>query len=319
MSLSTLPIAVAAAPAESSYLEIRQHNAITTARYEMSACEMDIVFSLLSVLRKEDKPGTIYRIRVKELEQLTGRVWNYQRLLEATSNLRSREYHIEDNKHVLQVGLLASALYIKGEGIIELEISERMRRYLIDLKNNFTSYRLQSVFSLSSKYAKRIYQIASQWKDIGETKTFTLDEFKIMLSLKDPKGVEAEQYEKVSALQKYVLDVAKNQINKHTDLRINYELLKKGRSYHSIRFFVNAQAPHQLPIPFEDGADEEKQRRALLNLDELGIRDSKLINQILDDTKKLDALFSFCYKYKTGKLKADKNPGGLYLKMVGLR
>ena len=49
-----------------------------------------------------------------------------------------------------------------------------MRRYLIDMKNNFTSCRLQSIFSLPSKYAKRIYQIASQWKDIGETKTFTL-------------------------------------------------------------------------------------------------------------------------------------------------
>lgn len=191
--------------------------------------------------------------------------------------------------------------------------------YLIDLKNNFTSYRLQSVFSLSSKYAKRIYQIASQWKDIGETKTFTLDEFKIMLSLKDPKGQASEQYEKISALQKYVLDVATTQINEHTDLRINYELIKKGRSFHSIRFFVNGQVPQQLPIAFEDGAEEEKQRRALHNLEELEIRDPKLVSQILGDAKKLNALFSFCYKHKTGKVKADKNPGGLFLKMVGLR
>lgn len=304
---------------DSSILEIRQHNAITTARYEMSACEMDIVFSLLSILRKEDKAGTIYRIRATELGKMTGRSWNYQRLLEATSNLRSREYHIEDNKIVLQVGLLASAVYVKGEGIIEMEISERMRYYLIDLKNNFTSYRLHSVFKLSSKYAKRVYQIASQWKDIGETKTFTLDEFKIMLMLKDPKGKEAEQYEKVSALQKYVLDVAVTQINEHTDLRIGYELIKKGRSFHSIRFFVNAQLLQELPIPFEEGGDKEKQRRALLNLEELEIKDPKLISQILNDAKKLDALFSFCYKLKTDKLKANKNPGGLFLKVIGLR
>ena len=307
------------ATSETSFLEIRQHNAITNARYEMSACEMDIVFSLLSVLRKEDTPGHIYRIRVKELEQLTGRVWNYQRLLEGTSNLRSREYHIEDNKHVLQVGLVASALYVKGEGTIELEVSERMRPYLIDLKSNFTSYRLHAAFSLSSKYAKRIYQLASQWKDIGETKTFLLSEFKTMLSLKDPKGKEPEQYEKISAFQKYVLDVATAQINEHTDLRINYELIKMGRSYHSIRFFVNGQVPQQLPIPVEDGAEEETQRRALQNLEELEIRDPKLVGQILGDAKKLNALFSFAYKHKTGKIKADKNPGGMFLKMVGLR
>ena len=41
----------AAAIANSTGLEIRQHNAITTARYEMTACEMDIVFYLLSLLK----------------------------------------------------------------------------------------------------------------------------------------------------------------------------------------------------------------------------------------------------------------------------
>lgn len=81
----------------------------------------------------------------------------------------------------MQVGLLASAEYLKGEGVIELEISEKMRPYLIDLKRNFTSFRLQAAFSLSSKYAKRIYQIASQWKDKSETRVFSLHDFKIML------------------------------------------------------------------------------------------------------------------------------------------
>lgn len=195
----------AATIANSTGLEIRQHNAITTARYEMTACEMDIVFYLLSLLKKEDRIGTFYRVKVLDLQHLTGRQWNYQQFLEATSALRSREYVIEDNKWILQVGLLASAEYIKGEGVIELEISEKIRPYLIDLKRNFTSFRLQAAFSLSSKYAKRIYQIASQWKDKAETRTFTLHDFKVMLALKDPKGIEPEQYTKVSMFQKYGL------------------------------------------------------------------------------------------------------------------
>ncbi|TDN39609.1 RepB family plasmid replication initiator protein [Hymenobacter sp. UV11] len=225
-------------------IEIRQHNALTTARYEMSACEMDIVFSLLSKLSKQDKASTIYEIKVQEL---TGRTWNYKQLLDSTEHLNSRVYHIDTGKTLLQVSLLASALYRKGEGTIELEISERMRPYLIDLKSNFTSYRLKAAFSLSSKYAKRIYQLASQWKDIGETKTYSLDEFKAMLKLKDLSGKEPEQYAQISSLQKYVLDVATTQINEHTDLRIKYELLKKGRSYQSVKFYVNTQVPQQLP------------------------------------------------------------------------
>lgn len=310
---------MAAIETVATQLEIRQHNAITSARYEMSACEMDLVFSLLSKLTKTDAPGTIYEIRVRELEALTGRSWNYKQLLESTELLNSRVYSIESGTTLLQVGLLASALYLKGRGTIELEISERMRPYLIDLKSNFTSYRLHAAFSLSSKYAKRVYQLASQWKDVGETKTYTLDEFKLMLNLKDPKGKNPEQYTQISALQKYVLDVATAQVNEHTDLNVKYELIKKGRSYQYIKFYVIAQEPRQLPIPFELAADDAKAQMARKHLDALSITDAKLVQEITLTPKHLDALFAFMYKLKTERIKANKNPGGLFLKMQGLR
>lgn len=307
------------APESGSSVQIRQHNAITTARYEMSACEMDIVFALLSKLSSQDRAGTMYQIRIQELEMLTGRQWQYRQLLDSTEQLNTRIYHIEDKQKVLQVSLLASAEYLKGRGIIELEISEKMRPYLIDLKGSFTSYRLQAALSLTSKFAKRIYQLGSQWKDVGETKTYTLDEFKYMLNLKDPKGKEPEQYTQISTLQRDVLKVATAQINERTDLNISYELIKKGRAYHSIKFYVNAQVPQQTLIPFELPTDDAKAQMARQHLDKLGIKAPDLVNKILTDNKLLSALFEFTYKLKTEKIKADKNPGGLFLKINGLR
>lgn len=300
-------------------VEIRQHNAITTARYEMTACEMDIVFYLLSLIKKEDERGVMYQVKVKDLMAITGREWHYNQFLEATSNLRSREYIIEDEKRILQVGLLASAEYIKGEGVIELEVSEKVRPYLIDLKNNFTSFRLHAAFSLTSKYAKRIYQIASQWKDIGESKTFSIHDFKVMLMLKDPKGKEPEQYTKLSMFKKFVLDTAVNQINANTDLKISYELIKKARSYQSIRFYINTQTPEQLPLPFDQPIENARHQNARQILDELGIKDARLIQQILSEKELTDKLFKFSYDLKTGRTKADKNAAGLLLKVLGLR
>lgn len=307
-----------ATPEAVASVQVRQHNAITTARYEMSACEMDIVFALLSKLSSQDKPGTMYQVRVRELELLTGRQWNYKQLLESTEQLNSRIYHIEDKAKVLQVGLLASAEYLKGKGVIELEISEKMRPYLIDLKSNFTSYHLQAALSLTSKFAKRIYQLASQWKDVGHTKTYALDEFKYMLNLKDPKGKEPEQYVHVADLQRSVLKVAVEQINERTDLNIKYELLKSSRAYDRVKFFVNAQEPRQLVIPFELPADDAKAQMARKHLEGLGIVEPKLVHEILQSPKLTEALFGFIYKLKTDKIKADKNPGGLFLKMHGL-
>lgn len=300
-------------------LEVRQHNSITTARYEMTACEMDIVFYLLSLLRKEDRVGTYYQIRVLDLMAVTGRQWNYHQFLEATSALRNREYIFEDNKRLLQVGLLASAEYLKGEGILELEISEKIRPYFVDLKRNFTSFRLQAAFNLTSKYAKRVYQIVSQWKDKAVTRHFSLHDFKVMLALKDPKGIDSEQYTKVSMFKKYVLDISVEQINQHTDLFISYKLHKVGRSFESISFTVQPQQPQQLPLPFEETIDHTRMQTARLRLEELEIRDPRLADEILSSPQRVTDLFNFIHKLKTGKLKATVNPGGLFLTMVGLR
>ena len=284
----------------------------------MSALEMDIIFALLSRLNKDDKPGTMYRLRVQELEKLTGREWNYHRLGPAVTSLVGRNYHIEDGNSWLKVTMLASAEYLKGQGIIELEVSEKLRPYLIDLKNNFTSYKLQSVLSLTSKYAKRIYELASQWKDIGETKTYSLDEFKYMLGLKDPNGKEPEQYKQIGHIKQFVLDIAQEQINEHTDLHISYELVKEGRSYQKVRFFVAPQQLEQLPLPFELDSDDAKMQAARRNLDSLGIKEPSLVKHILTTPTLVVALFDFTYKHRTGKIKADKNAGGLFLTMNGL-
>ena len=299
-------------------VEIRQSNAITTARYEMTALEMDVMFALLSRLNRDDKPGTMYRLRVQELEQLTSREWNYHRLGPAVEALVGRCYHIEEDNSWLKVTMLASAEYLKGQGVIELEISEKLRPYLIDLKNNFTSYKLQSVLNLTSKYAKRIYTLASQWKDIGATKTYSLDDFKYMLSLKDPLGIEEEQYVQISNLKKFVLDIAVQQINEHTDLTISYKLGKVGRSFQTVCFYVVQHQPQQLPIPFELSEEDARTQKARKNLDELGIKDQILVKQILTTETLLTELFAFMYKYKTGKIKATSNAGGLFLKMHGL-
>jgi hypothetical protein len=113
--------------------------------------------------------------------------------------------------------------------------------------------------------------------------------------------------------------VAVTQINHNTDLRIGYELVKKGRSFESIRFQIKQQEPQQLPLPFEQPLDDSRLQMARQRLMELDIRDTQLVEQILGETRMVDELFSFCYKLKTGKMKASSNPGGLFLTVVGLR
>ena len=76
--------------------------------------------------------------------------------------------------------MLQSAVYLTGTRTIEIELTRLVLPHLFDLKENFTSYALAAAFRLTSKFAKRIYQVCSQWKDRGETKKYSIEELKVL-------------------------------------------------------------------------------------------------------------------------------------------
>lgn len=302
-----------------STLEIRQDNAITTARYDYSACQLDILFYLLSKLRKDDEENKNYSIYVTEIETMTGRKWNYQQLREATSDLGSRMFEIETDKVYRQLWIFQKVDYIIGKGCLEISLSHYIRPYLFDLKNNFTSYQLHSVLKLSSKYAKRIYSICSQWKDLGESKLFDIDELKYILKIKDPLGKDPEQFKQISQFKQFVLDIAVKQINEHTELKIEYVIEKEGRASKNIKFKIRRSKTSQIPIPFEVEPADMRRSQVKEILENFGIKDVTLMNNILRDSKLIDGVFKFNYDLKVGKIKANKNPAGLLLTILGLK
>ncbi|MCI1189827.1 RepB family plasmid replication initiator protein [Hymenobacter sp. DH14] len=139
---------------------------------------------------------------------LTGRQWNYQQLREATADMGSRMFEVENERTYQQLWMFQRVEYIKGKGCLQTQLAAPIRPFLFNLKENFTSYQLHSALKLSSKYAKHIYQLVSQWKDKASTRTYPLDEFKQMLHLKDPKGKEPELFQNISQLKARVLDIA---------------------------------------------------------------------------------------------------------------
>lgn len=225
---------------------VMQHNAITSGRYDFSACQLDVLFMVLANL----KPGeNTYEIHISDIEIITGRQWNYQRLREATGDMITRLFEIETKDEFLQLVLFQSFRYLLGRGTIVVKLSEDAMPYFFELKNNFTSLQLKAVLSCTSKYAKRIYAIACQYRVMG-IKKFTIDEFKEMLYIRDPKGKEPEQFVRISEFKLSVLDMAKKQINEHTDIHFDYELKKKGRSFHWIIINIDNQKNQQLAIDF---------------------------------------------------------------------
>jgi len=81
-------------------LEIRQHNALTNARYEYTELQLDLFFFLVSKLRKDQKSDT-YELNIKELSTLTGKKYDLAYLRKATEDMGSRMFEVETpERHV---------------------------------------------------------------------------------------------------------------------------------------------------------------------------------------------------------------------------
>jgi plasmid replication initiation protein len=304
-------------------LEVRQHNALTNARYEYTQLQLDLLFFIISKLRKGET-DTVYKLDIMELSSLTGKRYNGAYLQKATADMGSRMLEVEDANEYQQLWMFQRIRYLKGQGIIEFDLTRHVLPYLFELKNNFTSYALAAALRLTSKYAKRIYPLCSQWKDLGETKKYDIEEFKRMLGLIDEKG--NDKVERVSDLKSKVLDIAVKQINEHTELHVSYKLEKKGKAFKNIIFTVKPQALAET-IPFElvqgaatpAGLQQHQVDNAGRLLAQIGIITPTLVATILGNAAHVAACNKFAHDLKTGKHAKAHSLSGLLLTVLGIK
>lgn len=294
--------------------KVMQHNAITSGRFDFDACQLDLMFILLATLKEGELN---YKVNVKDIELLTGRQWNYQQLRKATEDMGSRMFEInipKGEKNIYrQLWIFQKVDYVEGSGTLEIMLTETSIPYFFELKHSFTSIQLKSVLSCSSKYAKRLYTLACQWRSVGH-KIYDIIELKNMLGMIDKKG--NEQYIKISQFQTKVLEVAKAQINQNTDIYFDYKLHKKGRSFKAIELFINHRPNTQLQIDFQKPLAEQKDIRTIMHY---GLSENQATQiaqkvKIEDFMKLIDELNQ---KARKGDLKVENATGyivGVYKK-----
>jgi plasmid replication initiation protein len=208
-----------------------QSNFITSARYEMSAMEKNIIYMVMAQIKKNDSPGKMYMVSALELMKNTGSHILYEDLKKATSKLRERKLDgILPNGNYLEVSFIASAEYITGKGLIEIELSQKILPFYLDLKEQFTTFQLDIALSLNSMYSKRMYEILSMYKNMKD-KSFktSIQELKERLHLINPKTGK-DKYPTYTKLETNVLKPAENEINGHTDIFFTYKPIE-GQKY----------------------------------------------------------------------------------------
>lgn len=237
-------------------IEIWQDNVLTVARYEMTEAEKNILYMVVAQVRKEDLPTKMYQVSVKEMAQLTNsKELMFEAYKKASERLIGRVFQTTlPNGNLLQASFIASAEYKKGTGIIELELSQKIRPFYVELNQRFTKVQLVAAISLNSIYAKRVYELLCMYKNMKD-KIFrrNLTELKIMLGIIDPKTGK-DSYSNWTRFEKNILVIATKEINGRTDLTFTYKPIygdRPGRGRKpvvEVEFDVFYQAKPEPPL-----------------------------------------------------------------------
>ena len=258
---------------------VTRHNNLIEARYHLTVQEKRLVLWILTLISPDDTDvNTIFRVGIKDFAEYVGVDRNkniYAQMTKVTERLLSRKAFdvgsIESGR-LLQVKWISSADYNLREGYVEIEISKKLKPYLIGLNKDFTSLQLRHAVALSSFYAIRLYEILKQYASIGMRKC-TVDE------LREYFGIDDTKYKQYTDFRKKAIDIAVREINGKTDIFVSYEEKKDVRRVGSLLFTIRKKTAAEEAIA-EATPDDGERAKLMRRLVELGMPETEAIRML---------------------------------------
>lgn len=293
-----------------SRLRVSKSNAIINAGYRLSLNEQRVVLYGISLINPLSKEFPLKNtINVRDLAKFYGidisvNTKFCQEIREAIiKKFWEREFSYYDGKK----GKIVSRRWLAGidhggedPDEITYYYNSLIKEELQQL-TKYTSYCLSTVSDMKSTYSIRIYEIALMELNASKINkhcfTKTIEDLKFNL------GIEGK-YTLFSDFRIYVLEAARKEINKKSDLKIDFSYKKKGRAVHSVMFTVskkdssNSKRCSKTPSLFAPRLKTETIEKAKAmclakRLDVYAIKDEfdKSITNSTEEIRNIDAYF----------------------------
>ncbi|MCX7096304.1 MAG: replication initiation protein [Methylococcales bacterium] len=216
-----------------SSLIVTQSNKLVEARYNLPLSEQRLILTMIARIQPDDEDFKEYRINVKEFADFLGVDNNsaYREFDKITTAIMTRVLILEESDGPLKVGWVSSAKYIVSEGAVLLCFDPKLKPYLLKLKGNFTSSKLEMLLSFKSQYTTRMYNLLKQYEKLKER------EIKLDL-LREILGIRKDQYSLYSNFKKDILESTQRELKSKADLYFEFEEIKYGRRVGAIRFCI---------------------------------------------------------------------------------
>ena len=225
-------------------LVVKHNDLLRKSRYTLSANEQKIIIYLVSKINADDKELKEIEINILDFCKVIGIEINgdaYNRVKETIKSLADKSWWLTftEKKETL-FRWINEAEIETGNGVIKLQLSNHLKPYLLELKQNFTKYELINVLSLRSKYSIRLYELLKSYLWQGGWKVSV----KEIRELLETEG----KYKEFKDFRKRVLNPAIEEINGYTDLQIKMTTLKSGKTISHLHFKIDEKLGYQMTI-----------------------------------------------------------------------
>ena len=226
---------------------IVKDNALINASYNLDLVEQRLILLAIVEARESGKginandPLTVHAesyINQFNVHRNTA----YQALKDACDDLFARQFSyqsLSEKGNVInhKSRWVSEVAYIDNEAVVRLIFSPAIVPLITKLEEQFTKYEMQQISNLTSAYAVRLYEILIAWRSTGKTQLINLSDFRKKI------GVLETEYKRMYDFKKYVLEIALKQVNEHTDITVNVEQHKVGRSIIGFSFNFKQKKP----------------------------------------------------------------------------
>lgn len=214
-------------------LSVAKSNNLIDASYKLNVQAQKLVLACLGKIdsRPDAPPQKEVTLTASEFSELMGiDIKNAHRELykAADALFKSSIVLHEGDDEIELYWIQEKAKKLKGEGAVRIVWSDRILRYICQLKSRFTTYKLRNIASLQSGHSIRLYELLMKFNATGE-RVIYLDDFKSALGISD-------KYPEFKVLNRDVIKPAIEELNQRSDLVIKFDTIKKGRTIVALVF-----------------------------------------------------------------------------------
>lgn len=206
----------------------RQSGSLFNGKMPLSKSESDIVYALLTVIAKEDEDFKDYVFTKAELERKIGVKLDTDQLRKTARSLMSKVAELKYGKEEWELFSLFTYFRYKN-GILTCRFDKAMKPFYLQLQQYILAD-LRHILPIKSEYSRELYFLIKERSKFG-SRTFDVEE--LMEHLTVPKSLL-----NYADFKRKVLNQAKNDINKYTDLEVDFKEIKPSRKVTGVTFII---------------------------------------------------------------------------------